>query len=98
GDEAVQLDVFSLVDDPHSTTTELLEDAIVRDGLADHWGEILGATQDQVNATRVDGIDLGDRRRNIAGQKLGSSDSNHFIPAQGTKKIVTNSSPKLGDL
>ncbi len=35
-DEAVQLQVLGLVDDAHPATTELLDDAVVRDGLADH--------------------------------------------------------------
>ena len=35
-DETVQADVLGLVDDTHAATAELLDDAIVRDGLADH--------------------------------------------------------------
>src|SRR5215469_1241344 len=37
-DETVQLDVLRFIDDTHSPTAELLDDAIVRDGLADHSG------------------------------------------------------------
>ena len=39
--------VLSLVDDTHATATELLDDPIVRDGLADHWRVemLLGAKQ-----------------------------------------------------
>jgi hypothetical protein len=33
--EAMQARVFSLVDHPHSSATELFEDAVMRDGLAD---------------------------------------------------------------
>ena len=29
--------VFGLVDHAHTATAELLDDAVVRDGLADHW-------------------------------------------------------------
>ncbi len=36
GDEAVQLHVLSLVDHTHAAAAELLDDAVVRDGLADH--------------------------------------------------------------
>src|ERR1700747_1423941 len=36
GDEAMQPSVLSLVNDAHTPTTELLDDAVVRDGLADH--------------------------------------------------------------
>ena len=33
---AVQLEIFRFVDHTHAAATELLQDAIVRDGLADH--------------------------------------------------------------
>src|SRR5580692_2470018 len=39
GDKAVQLYVLGFVDHTHPATAELLDDAIVRDGLADHWRE-----------------------------------------------------------
>jgi hypothetical protein len=35
-DEAVQARVFGLVHDTHPAATELLDDAVVRDGLANH--------------------------------------------------------------
>src|SRR5579864_2664280 len=41
GDETMEGDVLSLVNHAHSAATELLDDAVVRDGLADHykvWG------------------------------------------------------------
>src|ERR1700730_14602553 len=34
--EAVELDVLGLVDDTHTSAAKLFDDAIVRDGLADH--------------------------------------------------------------
>jgi hypothetical protein len=34
---AVQLGVMGFVDDTHSTFTELLDDAVMRYGLPDHW-------------------------------------------------------------
>ena len=40
-DKAAQLGVFSLVDHTHSTTAELLNDAVMRDGLADHVWTIM---------------------------------------------------------
>ncbi len=43
------LTIPSLVDDTHSAATEPLDDAVMRDGLADHWGEILGLKVGQVN-------------------------------------------------
>ena len=41
GDEAVQLYILGLVDHTHPAATELLDEAVVRDGLADHWALIL---------------------------------------------------------
>src|SRR5438105_4161072 len=36
GDEAVQLYVLCLVDNTHAATAEFLDDAVMRDSLADH--------------------------------------------------------------
>jgi hypothetical protein len=42
-DEAAKVSVLGLVDHTHSTTAELLQDAVVRDGLANHRREtVLG--------------------------------------------------------
>ena len=41
GDKAAQGDVLGLIDDPHAAAAQLLEDAVVRDGLADHCARIL---------------------------------------------------------
>ena len=38
GDKPVQARVFGLVHNAHATTAQLLDDAVVRDGLADHIG------------------------------------------------------------
>ncbi len=35
-DKAVETNVLSLIDNTHATTAQLLNDAVVRDGLADH--------------------------------------------------------------
>jgi len=40
-DKAVQPGVFGFVDDAHATTTDLLHNAVVRDGPADHWRTML---------------------------------------------------------
>jgi hypothetical protein len=37
GDEAAKFRVFGLVDDPHPSAAELLNDAVMRNSLADHW-------------------------------------------------------------
>jgi len=49
GDVTTELEVFRLVDHAHSPATDLAEDAVVRDGLADHLAEILGLGVGQVN-------------------------------------------------
>jgi hypothetical protein len=36
GDEAAKIGVFGLLNHAHASATELVEDAVVRDGLADH--------------------------------------------------------------
>jgi uncharacterized damage-inducible protein DinB len=41
GDKAVQPGVFGLVDDAHAAATDLLNNAVVRDGPADHWRSML---------------------------------------------------------
>jgi hypothetical protein len=38
GHEAVQPGIFSFVNDTHAATAQLLNDAVVRDGLADELG------------------------------------------------------------
>ena len=38
GDEATEFYVLSFVDHTHPPAAQLLDDAVVRDGLADHWG------------------------------------------------------------
>ena len=36
GDEAIEPGVFGFVNDTHAATTQLFDNAVVRDGLADH--------------------------------------------------------------
>ena len=57
GDEAMQLHVFGFVDDTHPSTTKFFDDAIVRDGLADHCSRMLRLRNRQVN--EVDGVGVG---------------------------------------
>jgi len=54
-DKTPKLDILSLIDHTHPSAAELLDDAVVRDGLADHWAEILGREAGQVN----EGWELG---------------------------------------
>ncbi len=42
GDKAVEASVLGLVDDTHPAAAELLDDAVVRNGLADHLRECYG--------------------------------------------------------
>ncbi|PYV74012.1 MAG: hypothetical protein DMG97_09805 [Acidobacteria bacterium] len=45
----MQADVLGLVNHTHPATAELLDDAVMRDGLADHADAMLGAPQWEVN-------------------------------------------------
>ena len=49
GDAPTQFHVFSFVHNTHAATAHFLDDAIVRDGLSDHWAQILGLEGCQVN-------------------------------------------------
>src|SRR6266849_1139520 len=53
-DKPAELHILSLVHHTHPSTTELLNDAVVRDGLADHWSRILRLENQQVNES--DGV------------------------------------------
>ncbi len=49
--------VLSLIDHAHPATAHLLDDAVVRDSLADHLAEILGLGVGQVNeGQKVSGV------------------------------------------
>ncbi len=39
GDKTVEARIFRLVDHTHAATAQLLDDAVVRNGLAKHWRE-----------------------------------------------------------
>jgi len=52
GDKAMQLYVLSLVDHAHAAATQLLDDAVVRNGLADHSCRILRGRNWQVDERR----------------------------------------------
>jgi len=43
GDVAAELEVFRLIHNAHTSATDLLDDAVVRDGLADHSESALSA-------------------------------------------------------
>ena len=56
GDEAMQADILSLVHDAHPAAAKLLDNAVVRDGLPDHWKQESYVPWDrQVNESRGQG-------------------------------------------
>jgi hypothetical protein len=52
GNKTVKPVVLGLVDHAHTATTEFFDDAVVRDGLADHWRESYVGETRQVNASK----------------------------------------------
>ena len=54
-DLAAEFQVLGFIDDAHPAPAELFEDAVMRDGLSDHWAEILGGEVGQVNEVEEDG-------------------------------------------
>src|SRR5580704_2600849 len=49
GNEAPEIEVFCFVDHSHAAAAQLLDNAVVRNGLPNHWIEILGLRLEQVN-------------------------------------------------
>jgi hypothetical protein len=54
-DEAPKVGVLGFVNHTHSPAAQLLDDAVMGDGLAYHWAEILGPGLRQVN----EGVEVG---------------------------------------
>src|SRR6202034_20464 len=48
-DKTAEFEILGLINHNHPTAAELLDDAVVRDGLASHWAEMLGVGLEQVN-------------------------------------------------
>ena len=46
-DHAAEFEVFGLVDHTHPAAAEFLDDAVVRDGLPEHWRESYGLNRDK---------------------------------------------------
>jgi hypothetical protein len=57
--ETPKLGVLGFVDDTHSTTAKLFDDAVVRDSLANHWAEVLGPVIGQVTEGKQVAWDMG---------------------------------------
>ena len=51
-DVAAEIGVLSLVHHSHASAAQLFDDAVVRDGLADHLWRILRGRNGQVNESR----------------------------------------------
>src|SRR5438034_10960887 len=68
-DDALQPRVFALVHHSPAAATELLDDAVMRDGPPDHADAILGALRWEVNATRIAGpaVDATAKSRPVFG-------------------------------
>ncbi|MGA8308776.1 MAG: hypothetical protein WB755_02010 [Terriglobales bacterium] len=49
GDVAAELEVFRFIDHTHPAAPKFLDDAVVRDGPANHWCEMLRLGNRQVN-------------------------------------------------
>src|SRR5690242_19759369 len=49
GYETVQPCILGFVDDTHSSATDFLDDAVVRNGTLDHWRKMLRPRNRQVN-------------------------------------------------
>ena len=45
----VEADIFGLVNHPHTTATKFLDDSVMRDGLPNHWADMLGIEFAEVN-------------------------------------------------
>jgi hypothetical protein len=48
-DETVEVSIFGLVNDTHAAPTQFLNNSVVRNGLADHWADMLGSRSRAVN-------------------------------------------------
>src|SRR5437899_9712909 len=56
-DKSSERQVLGLVDNAHPAAAEFFDDAVVRNDLTDHWAEILGLEEVQVNeAGEVSGV------------------------------------------
>src|SRR5262249_24579190 len=53
GDKTMERYVLSLVHDAHTAAVQFFDDAVMRDGLSDHWTEMLGLEVGQVNEGRA---------------------------------------------
>ncbi len=84
-DEAMQSRVLSLVDHTHPAATELLYDAVVRDGLANHWREILRLLTGQVNERRG----FGAISKGWLAKNLGYT-QNSGAPGVSTDLVITS--------
>jgi hypothetical protein len=61
GNESAKRSILSFIDHAHPSATELVEDAVMRDGVTDHWAGMVGLQVVQVNEMvdvgRMDGAE-----------------------------------------
>ena len=89
GDETSEFDILGLVDQTHAASAQFLEDAVVRNGLADHGRKDSGNGRDgcgaksmsRIGALRVDGSIAVTESR--ATRKLAALPG--FVPANGAR-------------
>ena len=80
----LSLTVLSLVHDAHASAAELVDDAVVRDDLADHWAQILGSQARQVNGSRG----VGRSWRGL-GRMVGAKSPLHSLtPGEGVLSVI----------
>src|SRR5437899_2929020 len=92
-DKAMQAGVLRLVDHTHPAAAQLLDDAVMRDGLADHADAMLGALQWEVNeSTGYSGILIPGAQAWLAGvwwPHPGSSpEPDRFLPGNNASRCV----------
>jgi hypothetical protein len=85
GDESAQRQVFGFVDHAHAAATKFFDDAVVRNGLADHSAEILGPSCVQVKD-----------RCGLAGLSVVSARGKHQLTGTGCRWCYGDISTVVG--
>src|ERR1019366_1742628 len=79
GDKSTEFDILGLIDDAHPAATEFLDDAVVRDDLAEHRGKsYVGETGKSMKAVELS-VCQKDRWRNIAISLTMPESAHHWV-------------------